>query len=195
MTPFNGYFLDKIPILYKIYEDIISIELPTNLQKLIISENFDSYIYKYNYFDEYKNEVLYHQSCCVSFIDILILLKTIYHNSEKILNSNDTFKKIYEQLINDKNSLNYILDKSLSMELSNFIFNKGKIQNEKDLYSISKTNIEYLVINRVLFNKKYLNSIKNKTSSFSYINLNDIENEENNSNFYSNKMKDALLIS
>ena len=192
LTPFNGYFLDKIPILYKIYEDIISIELPTNLQKLIISENFDSYIYKYNYFDEYKNEVLYHQSCCVSFIDILILLKTIYHNSEKILNSNDTFKKIYEQLINDKNSLNYILDKSLSMELSNFIFNKGKIQNEKDLYSISKTNIEYLVINRVLFNKKYLNSIKNKTSSFSYINLNDIENEENNSNFYSNKMKDAL---
>ena len=195
LTPFNGYFIDKIPILYNIYENIISIELPNNLQKLINSKIFENNIYEYNYFDQYNNEVFYHQSCCFSFMDLLIILKTIYHNSEKIFNidSNDKFKKSYENLINDKNSLNYIVEKSLSMEMSNFIFNKGKIQNEKkNLYSFSKTNIEYLIVNRVLINKKYLNNIKNVTSSFSYINLNDIKDEENNDNLYLNKMKDSL---
>ena len=128
-------------------------------------------------------------------MDLLILLKAIYHNNDKFLNIdlNEKFKNCYEKLINDKINLKYILDKSIFLELAKNIFNKGKNQNEKnDIYSISRANLEYLIINRVLFNKKYLNNIMNINSSFSYINLNNIQSEENNTTLNLNQMKDSL---
>ena len=113
LTPFNGYFMEKIPELYNIFDEIMSIDLPINLQKIIDSENLDNYNYEYNYFDEYKNDILNFQSCCLSFNDLLILLKTINDNKDFILKfeTNDQFKNHYETLINDKENLNYILDK------------------------------------------------------------------------------------
>ena len=206
LTPFNGYFIDKITELYKIYENITSINLPANIQKLIDSENLENFNYEYNYFDEYKNEVLYHQSCCISFTDLLTLLKTIYHNKEAILNSdsNEQFKNCYENIIKDKNNLNYILEKSLkSTELSSFFFNKdNKNSNLKkiDIYSLSKTNLEYFIINRILFKDNYSKN-KNTSSTFSYINLSGLNKEdnqneenkdENNNNLLLSKMKDSL---
>ena len=195
LTPFNGYFMEKIPELYNIFDEIMSIDLPINLQKIIDSENLDNYNYEYNYFDEYKNDILNFQSCCLSFNDLLILLKTINDNKDFILKfeTNDQFKNHYETLINDKENLNYILDKCLkNIELSSYFFNnKDKNSNDKkELSSLFKNNIEYFIINRILYNENTSNNNKYKNISILYINLNDV-NEENNSIFLK-KLKESL---
>lgn len=189
LTPFNGFFLDKMSELYKIFDDIMSINLPSNIKNLINCEDIEEYKYEYDYFKEYKNEILYHQSCCISFNDLLVILKTVYNNKYLIINNNissdEHFKNLYEKIINNKNYLNYILEKSLrNVELSNLIFyNKDNKANEKkDIYSLSKNNLEYFIINRVSYNKNCSKKIKYITSDFSYMNLNKNENEDENVN-------------
>ena len=180
LTPFNGFFLEKIPQLYAIYDDIMSINLPTNIIKLIDSKQLEEFRYDYNYFSENKNEIIYHQSCCISFNDILALLKTVNNSQDIVFDEN--FKKCYEKIINNKKNLNYILEKSFKNgELANNIFNikedsKDSIKDDKkDTRLSSNNNLEYIVINRVTFNKYNTKKIRSINSNFSYLNFDEIE--------------------
>ena len=180
LTPFNGFFLEKIPQLYAIYEEIMSINLPSNITQLIESEQLEEYNYEYNYFSENKNEIIYHQSCCISFNDILALLKTIHNNKDLVFDEN--FKKCYEKIMNNKKNLNYILEKSCKNgELANNIFNnkedsKDSANNDKkDTHILSNNNLEYFIINRVTFNKYNAKKIRSINSKFSYLNLDETE--------------------
>ena len=181
LTPFNGFFLEKIPQLYEIYDDIMSINLPVNIIQLIESKELEKVKYEYNYFSENKNEIIYHQSCCISFNDILALLKTLHNNKDLIFDEN--FKKSYEKIMNNKKNLNYILEKCYKNgdELANNIFNikedsKGNSNNDKkDSHLLSTNNLEYFIINRVTFNKNNSKKIRSINSNFSYLNFDDIE--------------------
>ena len=150
LTPFNGFFLEKISQLYAIYDDIMSINLPTNITQLIDSKLLEEAKYDYNYFSENKNEIIYHQSCCISFNDISVLLKTINNNKDLVFDEN--FKKGYEKIMDNKKNLNYILEKS--PELANNIFNNkenskdsSNNNDKKENHSLSNNNIEYFIIN------------------------------------------------
>ena len=185
LTPFNGFFLEKIPQLYEIYDDIMSINLPVNIIQLIESKELEKVKYEYNYFSENKNEIIYHQSCCISFNDILALLKTLNNNKDLIFD--DNFKKSYEKIMNNKKNLNYILEKCYKNgdELANNIFNikedsKGNSNNDKkDSHLLSTNNLEYFIINRVTFNKNNAKKIRSINSNFSYLNLDEIEELDN----------------
>jgi hypothetical protein len=52
-TPFNWMFIEKMPKLIELYENITNVKLPNFIQKLINGELNDDY--QYNYFDENKN--------------------------------------------------------------------------------------------------------------------------------------------
>ena len=181
LTPFNGFFLEKIPQLYEIYDDIMSINLPVNIIQLIESKELEKVKYEYNYFSENKNEIIYHQSCCISFNDILALLKTLHNNKDLIFDEN--FKKSYEKIMNNKKNLNYILEKCYKNggELANNIFNNkenskdNNNNDKKDTHLLSTNNLEYFIINRVTFNKNNTKKIRSINSNFSYLNFDEIE--------------------
>ena len=186
LTPFNGFFLEKIPQLYEIYDDIMSINLPVNIIQLIESKELEKVKYEYNYFSENKNEIIYHQSCCISFNDILALLKTLHNNKDLIFDEN--FKKSYEKIMNNKKNLNYILEKCYKNggELANNIFNNkenskdNNNNDKKDTHLLSTNNLEYFIINRVTFNKNNTKKIRSINSNFSYFNFDEIEEIDTN---------------
>jgi hypothetical protein len=206
LTPFNGYFLDKIDEIYKIYEEITNINLPQSIQELIDSGNLNDFEYKFNYFDEYKNEFLYHESCCISLNDLFPILSTINSKNSLFFDSDEKFKDYYENLINKNNFKNIT-----NMELPNFFINDNK---DKDLSILSKTitdnmsvnasinsNIEYIIINRIAYNKKNFQKNKYDYTSFNIFDKNEInefeekkeeENTEENNKLFINKIKTML---
>ena len=211
LTPFNGYFLDKIEEIYKIYEDIININLPINIQQLLDSDNLNDFEYKFNYFDEYKNEVLYHESCCISFSDLLPILVTINKYKSIFFDSDPKFKEYFEKLTTRSN-FKYIK----GLELPNFFVNdskdkdKDKPTNEKKEFpTLMKSltnnsvvanynynsNIEYIIFNRIEYNKKYFHKNKYDYSSFNIFDEsenNEEEKKDNNNILYVKEIKSML---
>lgn len=191
LTPFNGYFLDKMSDFYKIYDDIISINIPTYIQNLINSENLEDFEYKYNYFDENENEVLRHESCCISLNDLFLILTTINNNKSLFLDKDEQLKSYYDQLTdktiykNIKNLeypnffINDVKEKSITEKKEIFHLNK----NIANVNSIPNPNIEYSIFNRISFNNKIF---KKLNDVFSFNNLID-DNKTNEENADNNK--------
>ena len=102
-TPFNWMFIEKMPKLIELYENITNVKLPNFIHKLINGELNDDY--QYNYFEDNKNEVIFHNSICYNIDNIFLLLKNIKKNQERLLNENISteFKKTIEKLLNEEN--------------------------------------------------------------------------------------------
>lgn len=67
----------------RFYYELIQVELPHVLNKLVIGEIHYNEIEKYNYFDENKEELLNIQCVCFSIQDILLLIKYIKPEVDK----------------------------------------------------------------------------------------------------------------
>ena len=202
LTPFNGYFLDKMSDFYKIFDDIISINIPTHIQNLINSENLEDFEYKYNYFDENESEAIQHESCCISLNDLFLILTTFNNNKSLFLDKDEQLKSYYDQL-KDKTLYKNIKN----IEYPNFFINDVKekpIAEKKEIIHLNKNftnvnnilnpNIEYLIFNRISFNKKIFKKI-NDEFSFEYLiddNKTNEENVDNNKSFLK-KIKYSLF--
>ena len=82
-TPLNWYFLDKMPEVYKFFENITKVTLPPFIEKLINNElpqNFEL-----DYFAENKDEVIFHRSICYTLDDLLAILDCMSKCKDKIL--------------------------------------------------------------------------------------------------------------
>ena len=182
LNPFNGYFLDKIPELYNIFEDIIDVNLPEGMQEFLESKNLENFDYHYSYFNEYKNEILYHQSCCLSFNDLFYVVKAI--KKKNLFENNEKFKEIFEKIINDKTLINMLNEK--------FFKKPEEIKDKKEI--LQKLNIEYFIINQITYNDnlKDINEfyLNNKT----YMQFNNMlsDDKETNEIYYITKIKTAL---
>lgn len=77
LTIFNHYIIEIIPEMNRFYNELIQVELPHILNKLVIGEIKYNEIEKYNYFDENNEELLNIQCVCFSIQDILLLIKYI----------------------------------------------------------------------------------------------------------------------
>ena len=103
-TPFNWYFLEKMPDILEIFEKITTVTLPSFIEKLLndkLDEN-----YQYDYFKENPDEVMYHRSICFNLKDISALLNNIDKCKEKIFcddTQNMIFRKTFEKLYSNKN--------------------------------------------------------------------------------------------
>ena len=183
LNPFNAYFLDKIPELYKIFEDITDVNLPEGMQEFLESKSLENFDYHYSYFNEYKNEILYHQSCCLSFYYLFYIVKLIKTNN--LFENNQKFKEIFENIINDKNLIDMLNEKR----------NKKPEQIKIKKNTIQKINAEYFIINQITFNTnlKDINDdcyLNNKC----YMQFNNMlsDDKKTNENYFITKIKTAL---
>ena len=103
-TPFNWYFLEKMPDILEIFEKITKVTLPHFIEELLndrLDEN-----YQYNYFIENPDEIIFHRSICFNLNDISALLNSLDKCKDKIF-IDDTpgfiFKKTFEKLNSNKN--------------------------------------------------------------------------------------------
>ena len=71
-TPFNWYFIEKMPKIFNFYEQIIKVDLPKFVENLI-NEKLPK-DYEYEYFEEHPEEIISHRSMCFTLADINCIL-------------------------------------------------------------------------------------------------------------------------
>ena len=186
-TPFNGYFLEKMPILMDIYDKIIEVEIPKYLDDFLNnSENNNNderlnSIYQ-KYFERHPEKSIYHQSCCLSFGDLDFILKIIDECKDKIFSKgkNENLRKISEK-INKNKTYKELLELKIKKEDEHPVMSSDKNTKEKkdiNLNCLIKPTIEYFIINNFLFmdKYKYISEININTK---YINMKDLDKIQN----------------
>ena len=162
-TPFNLYFLEKMPDIVEIFDKITKVTLPSFIEKLLndtLDEN-----YQYDYFKENPDEVMYHRSICFNLKDISAILDNLDKNKDKVF-PNDTpgfiFRKTFDKLNSNKNRK--LLDDlkknenigNVNLNNSREIKHRKSLKREKekiDLDNKQKTN--FFLITSLIANDKY----------------------------------------
>ena len=194
-TPFNLYFIEKMPSIIKIFEEIQNITLPNFIQKLINNELPEDF--KFNYFTENPDEVIFHRTICFTFDDICAILRTIGLNKEKYFNDkkNIGLKKTYEKLCSSSSQCVINEINNQQMIKRNLSLRDDKIFNLKDKKNKSAKNIKniknkiknpsllpttyYFLISDILVNEKYnkIFNLEQKESNFRNEELKILKNE------------------
>jgi len=194
-TPFNLYFIEKMPSIIKIFEEIQNITLPNFIQKLINNELPEDF--KFNYFTENPDEVIFHRTICFTLDDICAILRTIGLNKEKYFNDkkNIGLKKTYEKLCSSSSQCVINEINNQQMIKRNLSLRDDKIFNLKDKKNKSAKNIKniknkiknpsllpttyYFLISDILVNEKYnkIFNLEQKESNFRNEELKILKNE------------------
>ena len=132
-TPFNWYFIDKMPKIFILYEKIIKVDLPKSIQKLIYDDLEEDY--EYDYFKENPDEIISHRSICFSLSDINCIVENM-NRCKNILfpemnNNNNKFNNINNDI--SKNSKNNIIDNNINNINNNNNNNINNINNDNNL--------------------------------------------------------------
>jgi hypothetical protein len=189
-TPFNGYFLEKMPILMEIYDKIIDVETPKYLEELI-ENNDKNFNFKENinliyqtYFERHKEEQIYNQSCCLSFGDLDFILKLINNYYIKLFEQKDNkLKNIVDKINNNKN-YKELLELKIKKEDEHPVMSSDKNTKEKkdiNLNCLIKPTVEYFIINNISFSDK-LKYILDINLNILYINFKDLDSIQNSKN-------------
>ena len=194
-TPFNLYFIEKMPSIIKIFEEIQNITLPNFIQKLINNKLPEDF--KFNYFTENPDEVIFHRTICFTLDDICAILRTIGLNKEKYFNDrkNIGLKKTYEKLCSSSSQCVINEINNQQMIKRNLSLRDDKIFNLKDKKNKSAKNIKniknklknpsllpttyYFLISDILVNEKYskIFNLEQKESNFRNEELKILKNE------------------
>ena len=104
-TPFNWYFLKKIPEVLDIFDVLTNISLPKFLDNFLndkLDENFT-----YDFFKDNPDEIFFSRTICFNLNNLISILGNIDKNREKIFIKSDQkgifFKKTFEKLYSNKN--------------------------------------------------------------------------------------------
>jgi len=89
-SPFNKYFLNKMPEALKFFEKIIKVSLPPFIENLINGYLPNDYVF--NYFKENPEEVVLHKSICFSLDDFLVLLSNMNDCKSKLFINKNTIR-------------------------------------------------------------------------------------------------------
>ena len=189
-TPFNWYFVKKMPILLEFFEKSQNIKLPNYIEKIIDKDEIEfDYNYEFDYFEENKDKMVIIRNICFSFDDFYYLFKNMKNSKDKIFKSKDDknkkMEKALEKLINNEEKI-----EKIKIELENELLNdnlKNKdTKNIRKAYSLGKEvnktkTLKFFLISEILFNNKYSNlfNIKDKKG---YFNLKELKNAESNEN-------------
>ena len=121
-TPFNIYFIEKMEKLFNIFDNITKVQLPSFIDKLINNELPNEF--KYDYFTENPDEIIYHHSACFNLIQIKELLSIMDKNKGQIFKEGEKYK--------NNHKLKATMDKLLSR------INK---YNEKESINVEKMKL------------------------------------------------------
>ena len=164
-TPFNLYFMEKMPEVIKIFNEIQKVNLPNFILKLINDELPEDF--KLNYFEENPDEVICHRSICFTLDDINAILRIIGLNKDKYFNDkkNIGLKKTYQKLsskssqlvINEINN-RQMIRRNLTIREQRSCFTSINIKENfdiKDNKNFLLPKKYYFLISDILVNKKY----------------------------------------
>ena len=192
--PFNYYFLDKMPMIYDLFEQIKDVTLSPFIEKIIDDTLEENYIY--NYFDENKGELMIHRSICYNLDEISSLINNMNKN-RKILFANKKYINLEKTL--DK------LAKKNNMELIESLKNHDDYEIIREVKNPKSKKIEYVDVKKrkklyffldteLIFNDTYKNlfEMKQKNENFKLNELNSILNEEDISKNNIIKVKNYL---
>ena len=145
-TPFNWFFLlDSYPLVLDFFQNLTNVSLPSYIEKIINNPKNDDFYY--NFFEENKNDFIFHKSICFSMYDFNTLFNIIKKN-EDYFNEEPNIKGLNEEIGNKKLEARKLFNmtiKKLSMnvyldDLNKFI---DKEQKEKKRNYFLDYNIEY----------------------------------------------------
>ena len=143
-SPFNQYFIEKIPELKNFMENLLNVNIPKYLED-VLEDNDKNY--KFNMAEENNEEGFIHRSICFSMHDLSDIFNNISKSEEdkKVIEENNNFKICLERMCY-KGNLNMI-EKIKNKEkedgklyyflLSDCLFLNDKIKNLFEIKQIS----------------------------------------------------------
>ena len=189
-TPFNSYFLTKMPELFRFFEEVIKVELPSFIEQFIEGKLPEDY--EYNYFRENTKEVVFHKSTCFTVDDLYLLIdlmeknkKNIFYDKENMLLNK--LEKTFEKLSSKKNK--EIIKKLKNNPEYEIIQVPVYHKKKKEIIDYKKSKgrqiIKYYLVSEICLNEKYslIFDIKQNTKYFNLPELQKMNtNEENMEN-------------
>ena len=202
-TPFNWYFIEQSEKIHKIFEYATNVSLPSFIEDYINNKLPDDF--KYDYFQQNKDELINFRSICFNMHEALSLINSLDRCKSEIFvnsdNDTDTAKKAFEKLISksSKNIMNEIFKKqkeSIDIEmqsgrenmrsddigflLDDFIAMSQEKKIEKEIPKEKRT-IYYFLLTSLITSDSYkkLFEISQPTKSFSIKEIKETTNEEN----------------
>ena len=182
-TPLNWFFLDKMPEVYKFFDNITKVTLPPFIEKLINNElpsNFEL-----DYFAENVDEVICHRSICYTLDDLMALLECMNKCRDKLFpTEEDTDKTMrglrltFEKLVSESctKSLKDLQEKK-EREILKIPDPKNK---KKDKEVEGREILKYFLITDINTNERYtkLFEIKQEKANFSIKELKKTQTDE-----------------
>jgi len=192
-TPFNYFFLEKMPVLNEIIEKSCEADIPEYIYKYIFESDDNEMIdidFNFMYNEKYY---IYHQAFCVSFGDLSLITKNLFMNQELFKNEkNEQLHKLWEKISKNKFYKDLILNKAQKENpIQQDKIDKNKVSYiEKDAHDIyqfmnnlshkNRISKEYFILNNTIFNTKSHEYHEVNASNDNYLNFNATQDKENN---------------
>ena len=152
LSPFNKFFIEKMPDLIKFTDNLMNVNIPKYVENVINGNNE----YKFDIYNENKDEGFMYKTICFSIHDIEDIIKNILNNKDNILNEkNDNFQFYFEKL--------------RSNESTNMI---EKIKNEEK----EKNKLYYYLITDCLYLNDEIKELFNIKKITNYFQIKEIPN-------------------
>ena len=146
ISPFNRYFLEKMPTVLKFFDNLSVVKLPSFIENVINNPDKN---HVYNYFQENEEEIILHRSICFSLDDILCLLNNMDTCKDIIFKDNTTkeMKITFEKV--------FYSNKEIIEEMKNKqefeILQTGKKKKNKQEIKI----LNFFLFTKLIVNEKY----------------------------------------
>ena len=186
-TPFNWYFIDKMPEVFKFFDNITKVTLPPFIEKLINDELPSDF--ELDYFTENQDEVICHRSICYTLDDLMALLEGMNNCKEKIFPPDDNKDKVlrgirltFEKLVSE--SCSTALKKLQEIKEKEIIKVPDPKSKRKDKIEYKEVEgreiLKFFLITNLITNDRYtqLFEIKQEKPNFTIKELKKTETEE-----------------
>lgn len=184
-SPFNRFFMEKIPEIFNFFDCILNVDIPIFVSKIIngeLDENF-----RPSFFDDNPDEDIFYRAIFFNIDDLFIIIQNMQKFKEKLFVNENTKKleKIFDK-ITQKNYFEIIegiKNKKIYENLDNGINSDNKSKNKGNKGN-KKTKLKeihnYYLITKILTNKKYsyIFKMKQEKEYFNIKELKKIETEE-----------------
>ena len=142
-----------MPKLFQFFDNLTRVELPPFIDKYV--NNKLPKDYKYDYFKENPDKLMFQRTICYSLYDLTALLDNIEKNKKQLFDdSTKIFEKTFDKLKRNSDLINSLKKKQKREIIQKLIPGKGKkppemkeIEGKKQMY--------YFLENELLCNEKY----------------------------------------
>ena len=140
-TPFNWFFIEEMPLVLKFFENLTKVKLPRFIDDFLNDKLCDDY--KYDYFNENPEQVIFHRSICFNIYDIKCLLENMNKSKEIVFanNKHSGLFKTFDKLYNNKK--NIIIINDLIIKQDNALRNISYDSDNSYLNYSSNSNHNY----------------------------------------------------